>query len=741
MRRFIVVSSFVFLLGGCSVYKELVPDPPLASAERGYVELKNGKDVFVLEKDKQYFMSFPQPNDNNFFLLLVTGKKGQLVSYLTKRFDDGRPPIIKLAEEEGTNDTLTVVSVDSSAPNYYWVIDSVRTDLELTMRYRYVPKWRFIFENKYVEYRKRLGENLVDRTTYESIGPTFNYEAVDYARETANLQARSKALGTVYDELVALQSLFPANIASSRDTAYQRYTALKSDVTNELTFQKNYLAVLGVFETERRTRNSTAAFLESAPYFEEFMKQTNRFPKGILDRAGALILGRLPEAFPFFEQQLRSKTEASRITFKPPIDPVAGLYAACGSPLPWNLSTLTAFTETFNAEVEALSNTRARIKALETLPQNRALWAKDSLFVQFLGAATEAGQGLPASRLDRFEAYRTLPCVLRLNDETFRTHREISALQSLFQASRGVLSSMNSGFWGAAETSLRDLYASPQYAEYPAVLAEKNLLVRHFEDTMFSTVLQATEHRAQEFVQKNVTTTENVSMLYSDPAFTPLYLPTFSAAGQSELIRKKKAIQDYLDQVKYRQFPETAVRTLYQQLTANLAERGVQKCRAIVEHGKYYKGEDNQIQAMVAECDVNVPKTVVRAKEYRRILALPVTNNTQGMNQYLFRVKMQIPSEAQFPVFDVNVKLPAEVAKNARQTQWFESITINKIPIKNEGRHRVTAPTADNNYESLITPVQMDKAGLNILEIRFTYPAFRVFEISVMAQVPIIRKN
>jgi hypothetical protein len=118
-----------------------------------------------------------------------------------------------------------------------------------------------------------------------------------------------------------------------------------------------------------------------------------------------------------------------------------------------------------------------------------------------------------------------------------------------------------------------------------------------------------------------------------------------------------------------------------------------------------------------------------------------VTNNTQGMNQYLFRVKMQIPSEAQFPVFDVNVKLPAEVAKNARQTQWFESITINKTPIKNEGRHRVTAPTADNNYESLITPVQMDKAGLNILEIRFNYPAFRVFEISVMAQVPIIRKN
>jgi hypothetical protein len=35
----------------------------------------------------------------------------------------------------------------------------------------------------------------------------------------------------------------------------------------------------------------------------------------------------------------------------------------------------------------------------------------------------------------------------------------------------------------------------------------------------------------------------------------------------------------------------------------------------------------------------------------------------------------------------------------------------------------------------------MDKAGRNILEIRFKYAGFRVFEISAMAQVPIIRKN
>ncbi|MDH3252875.1 MAG: hypothetical protein OEM41_08790, partial [Ignavibacteria bacterium] len=59
----------------------------------------------------------------------------------------------------------------------------------------------------------------------------------------------------------------------------------------------------------------------------------------------------------------------------------------------------------------------------------------------------------------------------------------------------------------------------------------------------------------------------------------------------------------------------------------------------------------------------------------------------------------------------------------------------------NEGRFRITSPTADNNYESQVTPVQMDKDGNNILEVRFSYPGFRVFEVSAMAQVPIIRKN
>jgi len=111
------------------------------------------------------------------------------------------------------------------------------------------------------------------------------------------------------------------------------------------------------------------------------------------------------------------------------------------------------------------------------------------------------------------------------------------------------------------------------------------------------------------------------------------------------------------------------------------------------------------------------------------------------VNEYVFRVLLRIPSEAQFPVFEINVKLPKEVAENAHTQSWYESIKINKTPIKNEGRFTITAPTPESNYESQISPVQMDKAGNNVLEIRFKHNSFKVFEVSTMAQVPIIRKN
>ena len=107
----------------------------------------------------------------------------------------------------------------------------------------------------------------------------------------------------------------------------------------------------------------------------------------------------------------------------------------------------------------------------------------------------------------------------------------------------------------------------------------------------------------------------------------------------------------------------------------------------------------------------------------------------------MVKINLQIPSEAKFPVYDVNVKLPQEVAKHAGSKQWYNTIYFNKKVLKNEGRFTITAPDPNNDYIAQITPLQVNKTGNNVIEIRFEYNAFKVLEISVMAQKPIIKKN
>lgn len=236
-------------------------------------------------------------------------------------------------------------------------------------------------------------------------------------------------------------------------------------------------------------------------------------------------------------------------------------------------------------------------------------------------------------------------------------------------------------------------------------------------------------------------TLKDIPTLYSDSSFQPVHILSFSAAGPNVLLQRIQKIDGMLDRMRTVDFPTTAIKGIYRELTRDPNSNGVDKARAVVEHGKFYTGGDRQVKALVEECDVQTPKWIAHPKEYRKLFALPLTSRLSGMNEYMFRIRLQIPSDAQFPVFDVNVKLPEDLVRNARTEQWYSQITINKQQIKNEGRFRITAPLPSNGYESQITPVQMDKAGNNILEVRFQFPGYRVFEVSAMAQVPIIKKN
>ena len=199
--------------------------------------------------------------------------------------------------------------------------------------------------------------------------------------------------------------------------------------------------------------------------------------------------------------------------------------------------------------------------------------------------------------------------------------------------------------------------------------------------------------------------------------------------------------------MKENEFPAKAIKLLFDQLIHNPQDNGVLKARAIVTHGNHYmidsaKGQDNEIRRRIAECNPHTAKWIVKPKDYRRIFALPVTDRRSGgKNKYMFRLNVRVPTEAQFPVYDVNIKLPKEVAQNAASSQWYDEIMCNKKVLKNEGRFTISAPSAANDYECQITPVQMNKQGNNYLEVTFTYPAFKVIPVSIMVQKPIIKKN
>ena len=417
------------------------------------------------------------------------------------------------------------------------------------------------------------------------------------------------------------------------------------------------------------------------------------------------------------------------------------LHKAAGKPVPENLSTLLAFVDRFNSETGELRRAQTRLQRLETLSGPNIPWTSDSLYTGLISTAMEVARMTPESRLEEFVSYTALPCVTRLREEIATTVSRAAAFENLYGSARVVGSTIASGLWEAAESRLRDLHQNPQFIPHSSVQTQKGQLVAEFEGEIAANVGAASLKRAGEHATTNQRTLENVKGLYTSPAFSPVYEVTFSARGPVEVERRNKQIQEGIDRVRYYLFPETAIRAIYRDLTMNMDDGSAERVRAIVDHGTMYRGSEKQIRAIIDECNVDVPKVITQTKEYRRVFAIPVTTSRTGTNEYMFRIQLQVPSDAQFPVFDVNIKLPRELVQKADREQWYDAITINKKPIKNEGRFRITSPTADNGYESLITPVQMDKGGRNILEVRFRYPGYRIFEISAMAQVPIIRKN
>jgi hypothetical protein len=741
MRKVFLPLLAAMTVAGCATFKELTPDPPLSPAERGYIELKNDDKSFTLDEGKQYFIKFPPPPADNFALVLTIRPKRQLSTYLTWTFDDGKGPIEKIPDDAAANDSLSVYSLHSSPTPYYWVVDSVRADALLAMTYRYVPRWRYSFENRYAAMRATLEAHRVDRASYLGNPGAPAIENVNQVAEIAAVSEHLKAIMATNEEMSAVAALFPPDIAAARDTDYVRFVELQRGVEDELQFQKGYLSALSFFRDERATAGNTRAFLEKAGDFSDFLTSKEKIPPALVDKAQRIVSGRLKDVVPYYEAQLRTKNSIAPLRPAPPIEPVEQLYGALGRGLPSDVKTLFDYIRRFNVEAEGLQKASARLRAITSSIDKTVSPPAAEFYTKTAAAAGDVIAGLPESRVVTDPTYRDLAVGGLLTLETGKVREQATDIKGLFEGAGQVAADVAAQQWSRAEQEIRGLSQGPSGENFATAARYRDRIQKWFELDLFNGVRKATKDRLDAFVKLNLGSFDDVQRLYADSAFLPVHVITFSTQGEPQAAKYRALIQGDIDQVKHYEFPDNAIRILYKDFSRDMSSQGVERARAIVAHGAMYRGTDKQIASMISECDPAVAKWISKPKDYRRILALPTTSNKNGVNEYLVRIRLNISSDAQFPVFDVNIRLPKEIAESAGRSQWYEQITINKNPIKNEGRFRITSPTADNGYETQITPVQMDKEGANILEIRFKKGAFKVYEFSAMAQVPIMKKN
>jgi hypothetical protein len=339
--------------------------------------------------------------------------------------------------------------------------------------------------------------------------------------------------------------------------------------------------------------------------------------------------------------------------------------------------------------------------------------------------------------------YNDILRILKQNPDLTFLRAQYSDLDqlSLTQQKMAINESLRNRRWSEAEFRIRDLHLDSNFLNMKDIRPIKDKLVRSYEDTLLARVEAVSIQNASQHIDAYKDAFENIDALYADSIFNPVHKITFTSGSQSELAQRNQVLENRMSFLKHEKFPETAIQSLYRSFSQAIHDNGVAKARAIVTHSKYYKGQDRKIKNLIAECDPTASKWITKPKQYRKIYALPITTNLNGNNEYMVKLNIQIKSEAKFPVYDVNVKLPREIARHASQKQWYDQITFNKKLLKNEGRFTISSPTEENDYEAQITPLQVNKTGDNVLEIRFKYNSFKVFEVSIMAQKPIIKKN
>jgi hypothetical protein len=792
MKFRILLLTSLLISVNCATYQKLQPKPEIQNREAGYIELKKGKKDFELKKDKKYFVAFPAPQYDYFYLIITSPQKQKFTSTFTGDFVKQRPGKL-IADETWSPDTMIAYPVDKSKPYFFWLIEQVPQKIEnLSLKYRYAPQWRFKFEHKYATYKEILAKNIVDRGVYQAIGTSINLESFNFAlvidtvsRHTAELQALQK-------ELLALESIFPPDLVNSTDVAYLNYRKLKGELDDEVNFQTNYAAALNFFFRENQTRGNIFAFLGHTGDFITYFAMKDKLPQNIARESNRLLQKRIAELPSFFDQRLQAKDDAK------PLDTgffrlgavarLGELHTVSGLTMSPELSAAMKFMAAFDAKSKAFAAVRDSLDRISKAVKEGPKMPSDDFF-RVINARIGALQAIVPSGIDEsYGKYQKFACAQKLNQElgaytadlqkqiaqyrnaeeivrqlnVLKGQRDYSAMigllkqnmqlgflidkyreldkMSIEEQAKNISAALAGNSWAGAEGALKKLHSDKNFLD-PSMLTVKEGVVQDYEDSLYSKVESMTRARVNKFCDSNVTTYENIDSLYSDSVFLPVYDITFSSGNRKDLSERKDKLVADLAAMKENEFPARSIKLLYEQFVKTPEDNGVLKARAIVAHGKHYTGSDKEITFRVSEADPLLAKWITKPKEYRRVLVVPVTDNQNGKNKYVVRFNINVPTDAVFPVYDVNIKLPKGVAQNAASSQWYESISCNKKLLKSEGRFSITAPTAANGFECQISPVQMNKDQANFLEIVFYYGALKVFPVSVMVQKPIIKKN
>lgn len=782
----ILLIIIIIFFAGCAAYKQLEPVPEIKFFEDGYIELKDDDEFFELDKDNKYFIKFPPALTNNIYLVLEIQPKSMISSYLTDRFDDGEGIIKKMTDLAQKDDKYSVYALDQSARNYFWVIEYVRSDIILECKYRYVAAWRYKFENSYSELLTNFNTNQVKKDIYNSLGKNIHSDQIAIEQELINLKSKNENLLKIQNSLREIEQILPENIKNSSDQAFLDYTDLKNKLRDELYFQNNYQKTLNVLKTEKIVRNNPAKFSAAIP--ELLSVYESETPKNIQQEFSGLIAPQLNTILAYYDQQILKKNDKKEIKFD--VNGLQQLYRFTGKDAPKDLSVILNYINSYNTRLEKLDNASNSLSEVKASVQSGKSWPANSFYLSIRSKLAKIKAGIPETggksafgkyansksaqllnssittlknevkilerdydrasgvvqqinRLKERSNYREIIKLLKNNSRLDFLRKQYTNVDqlSLKQQKNSILAALQQDNFAAVESGLRSLYNDNYFLNIKAANNFKRDLIKSTEDTVMNRIERQSKQRALAYVNDNYLKVSNIDQLYNNSAFSPVHNLNFTSGDPANLNLRKSQLNSSLTKIKSVTFPEKSIEALYREFTRDISANGVQRARAIVSHGKYYNGNNSQIINLIGECDPTASKWITKAKSYRKVYVLPVTSNQTGENEYMFKFNIKIESDARFPVFDINIKLPKEIARTAGEKQWYEKITMNGKILKNEGRFRIIAPTAENNYECQITPVQMDKGKDNILEVVFKHPSFNVFEVSAMAQKPIIKKN